>query len=151
MVNEFWRVDCVDGPTAIVDAVNADGVTLHEARRTRDGWTAMTLEGNRQALTSLVIDYWQFTPDQVEVFPHSPYDCNPTDATTSLEDVLAAEDREPPCPGCGCVAGQGLTPGCTHPEGCGYWVACRAEAMDRAQGMTSHYDGPPDHIIRSVN
>lgn len=25
-----------------------------------------------------------------------------------------------PCPGCDCKPGEGRTPGCTHPDGCGY-------------------------------
>lgn len=25
------------------------------------------------------------------------------------------------CPGCGCKPGDGITFGCDHPEGCGYW------------------------------
>ena len=29
-----------------------------------------------------------------------------------------AEDS---CPGCGCVPGEGLTPGCTDSNGCGFW------------------------------
>ena len=35
--------------------------------------------------------------------------------------LTLAEDNEPPCPGCGCKAGDGRTPGCMHPDGCGYW------------------------------
>lgn len=27
------------------------------------------------------------------------------------------------CPGCYCVPGEGLTEGCDHPDGCGYWRA----------------------------
>jgi hypothetical protein len=27
-----------------------------------------------------------------------------------------------PCPGCGCLPCDGLTPGCKHPEGCGYFI-----------------------------
>jgi hypothetical protein len=34
-------------------------------------------------------------------------------------DLLAAQS-DPPCPGCGCRAGEGVTAGCTHPEGCGF-------------------------------
>ena len=26
------------------------------------------------------------------------------------------------CPGCGCKPGDGVTPGCTHPNGCGAWT-----------------------------
>jgi hypothetical protein len=37
-----------------------------------------------------------------------------------------------PCPGCGCVAGEGRTPGCTHEDGCGYWEAL--ERDDRETG-----------------
>ncbi len=25
-----------------------------------------------------------------------------------------------PCPGCACLPGDGATPGCTHPDGCGF-------------------------------
>lgn len=34
--------------------------------------------------------------------------------------ALLALDSEA-CAGCGCTPGQGLTPACTHPEGCGYF------------------------------
>lgn len=30
----------------------------------------------------------------------------------------AVEDYS--CPGCGCMPGDGLTPTCNHPDGCGY-------------------------------
>lgn len=29
--------------------------------------------------------------------------------------------RPDACPGCGCLPGQGLTPDCHDPDGCGYW------------------------------
>jgi hypothetical protein len=29
------------------------------------------------------------------------------------------------CPGCGCEPGDGVTPGCSHPDGCGYWEDMR--------------------------
>lgn len=32
-----------------------------------------------------------------------------------------AEDPEA-CPGCGCLPGDGLTPGCNDPDGCGYYA-----------------------------
>jgi hypothetical protein len=36
--------------------------------------------------------------------------------------------REPDaCPGCGCRPGDGLTEGCSHEFGCGYWRAVHAE------------------------
>jgi hypothetical protein len=31
------------------------------------------------------------------------------------------EDDEDACPGCGCRPGDGITPGCNDPMGCGYW------------------------------
>lgn len=34
-----------------------------------------------------------------------------------LSITLPADD---PCPGCGCLPGEGKTPGCQHPLGCGY-------------------------------
>lgn len=36
---------------------------------------------------------------------------------TALES-MRADDA---CPGCGCEPGDGLTDGCEHPEGCGYF------------------------------
>lgn len=39
-------------------------------------------------------------------------------------DVIHAHDDDVErCPGCGCGPGDGLTAGCSHPEGCGYWKA----------------------------
>lgn len=32
----------------------------------------------------------------------------------------AADEDIEACPGCGCMPGDGRTPGCTHPGGCGY-------------------------------
>jgi len=38
------------------------------------------------------------------------------------------------CPGCGCMPGDGITDGCTHPEGCGYYALMVAdEASDGGQ------------------
>jgi hypothetical protein len=40
---------------------------------------------------------------------------------------LAAHCPEQPdveaCPGCGCIPGDGVTTGCTHPAGCGFYTA----------------------------
>ena len=147
MANEFWRVECVDGPQAILDAVAADGVTLHEARVTPNRWTAMVVEGNRERLSSLVLDYWGFTPHDVEVLPYPIYECSPYDATTSLAEIL--QEEQDACPGCKCLPGDGRTPGCVDPDGCGYWAAFSpAEVNEMRLGG---HDGPPDHIIRSVN
>lgn len=30
-------------------------------------------------------------------------------------------DDQECCPGCLAMPGDGLTPGCNHPDGCGYW------------------------------
>lgn len=30
------------------------------------------------------------------------------------------DDEDYSCPGCGCLPGEGRTPGCTDPDGCGY-------------------------------
>jgi hypothetical protein len=39
-----------------------------------------------------------------------------------LDDLIMAWCNTPDaCPGCGCQPGDGLTGGCTHPDGCGYW------------------------------
>jgi len=35
--------------------------------------------------------------------------------------LRAHELREDACPGCGCQPGDGVTEGCEHPEGCGFW------------------------------
>lgn len=32
------------------------------------------------------------------------------------------------CPGCGCMPGDGLTEGCNHPEGCGFYHALMANS-----------------------
>jgi hypothetical protein len=34
-----------------------------------------------------------------------------------------------PCPGCGCKSGEGLTPTCSHPAGCGFWRALEIEPV----------------------
>jgi hypothetical protein len=34
-----------------------------------------------------------------------------------------------PCPGCGCKAGEGLTPTCSHPAGCGFWRELEIEPV----------------------
>lgn len=39
----------------------------------------------------------------------------------------AESDDIEACPGCGCGPGDGLTAGCTDPDGCGYWTALHAE------------------------
>lgn len=36
------------------------------------------------------------------------------------EEETEAEVAADACPGCGCLPGDGRTPGCHHPEGCGY-------------------------------
>lgn len=36
-------------------------------------------------------------------------------------DYNVAPDEDEACPGCGCLPGKGLTPSCSHPEGCGYF------------------------------
>ena len=36
---------------------------------------------------------------------------------------LSDEDEEFACPGCKCKPGDGRTPNCTHPQGCGYFAA----------------------------
>lgn len=47
----------------------------------------------------------------------------------ALDKVLAFskrfinEDNEDGCPGCGVVPGDGVTKGCLHPDGCGFWGA----------------------------
>jgi hypothetical protein len=43
---------------------------------------------------------------------------------------ITGPDAEPACPGCGCKAGEGRTPGCTNPDGCGYWDALGAAAAE---------------------
>jgi hypothetical protein len=41
------------------------------------------------------------------------------DGSYIREDEEEDEDPEA-CPGCGCLPGDGRTPGCTHPAGCGF-------------------------------
>lgn len=47
---------------------------------------------------------------------------------------------DPACPGCGCLPGYGRTPGCTHPEGCGFELAqelpCPGCAHDGPECLT---------------
>lgn len=52
------------------------------------------------------------------------------------------EDQEPPCPGCGCVAGEGRTPGCNHPEGCGYWESMEPTGEPRCAVLEAIADDP---------
>lgn len=57
-----------------------------------------------------------------------PFARNLFDAIVEAAEFAVANDEmeaEDACPGCGCVAGDGRTPGCTHPEGCGYWEAMK--------------------------
>jgi hypothetical protein len=42
------------------------------------------------------------------------------DAQLEVEAWQEQQESEA-CPGCGALPGQGLTPTCSHPEGCGYW------------------------------
>lgn len=41
------------------------------------------------------------------------------DFDTQLEDLGKPDSQA--CPGCGCMPGEGMTPECNDPNGCGYW------------------------------
>jgi hypothetical protein len=49
------------------------------------------------------------------------------EATGSNDQVEVDDPEEHPCPGCRCRPGEGVTDGCMHPDGCGYWKALYAE------------------------
>ena len=42
-------------------------------------------------------------------------------AKMACDEELEADERPEDCPGCGCAPGEGITEGCTHPDGCGYY------------------------------
>jgi hypothetical protein len=42
------------------------------------------------------------------------------DRRDELADERVCDECAAKCPGCGCKPGDGRTPGCTHPVGCGY-------------------------------
>lgn len=44
----------------------------------------------------------------------------PTDRPADDDDEFEVTDPEA-CPGCGTKPGEGVTPDCDHPAGCGYW------------------------------
>lgn len=59
-----------------------------------------------------------------------------------LEDAVSHSFTDEPdeangldmCPGCGCKPGDGVTPGCTHEDGCGYFKAQSITALiDKVQ------------------
>lgn len=44
--------------------------------------------------------------------------CEDCDDAINTSDTTSDDDA---CPGCGCRPGDGLTAGCNHPDGCGYF------------------------------
>jgi hypothetical protein len=51
------------------------------------------------------------------------------DAIAAAEDLRRDQESSDveACPGCRCKPGDGRTPGCTDPDGCGYWDALHAD------------------------
>lgn len=54
-----------------------------------------------------------------------------------LSDTEGQEQSADACPGCGCLPGDGLTPGCDHPDGCGYMPQGFGEEKREAALTTS--------------
>lgn len=50
------------------------------------------------------------------------------------KELEAEEADQEACPGCGCKPGEGITPGCHHPDGCGYWEAVLEEEEENDDG-----------------
>lgn len=100
-------------------AVNVDGsvyelladilTTMGENHRTEPDFVDI-LEDFATALRGCKTDSMGL--GKVIYFPDVKY----VDSGTDEED---SED-EFPCPGCGCVPGDGRTPGCSEPTGCGF-------------------------------
>lgn len=79
----------------ILDSVYGDMV--EDGERVAEGW-AYTLDNG----TTVVVT------DDGDVL----------ESSEEIEDEIAQGER---CPGCGCEPGDGLTEGCAHPEGCGFF------------------------------
>lgn len=52
-----------------------------------------------------------------------------TEKTTNLE----------ACPGCGCLPGDGYTPGCDDPDGCGYFAAVERSGAEQESDLRASY------------
>lgn len=82
-------------------------------------WADELIEGSDFAETFEVEDS-NYDPDTDTHFYFNP--SNMCLAVTPDGDVVIFEEDDPEaCPGCGCKPGDGITPGCDHPMGCGFF------------------------------
>jgi hypothetical protein len=63
-----------------------------------------------------------------------------------------ADDGAERCPGCGCRAGDGRSPGCAHPDGCGYQMSEDERTLAREVArQQDHWQPTPDTSSREAS